>query len=198
MELIGVLNVFFFKVKNPLDPRAIGTHYAGMTQKRIYTLVGSLLLLAGLVYGLTSISVSKEAGNASAWTVRCDKDEAGKNKYCETFSSVAVKETGARLAEFAVGYPPTAKGAARGVVTLPLGMMLEPGAAMQVDDGGVYTFSMRQCSANGCHAFIDMKDEVLKQFKSGKIVTLTFVLGDKKLALGLPLSGFSNSFKGLK
>ncbi len=170
-----------------------------MTQKRLYTIIASVILLAGLIYGLAATSIGKEAKNTSAWAVRCDKDDKGDETYCEMFSSFSIKETGVRLVEFAVGYPPHAKGAVRGVITLPLGMMLEPGGSFQVEGkGNVYSFTMRQCSVKGCYAFIDMNKEVLKQFKSGEKVTLAFVLGEKKVGLGIPLTGFSNMFKTLK
>jgi len=120
--------------------------------------------------------VSEDVKNGSAWAVRCDKDDNGRKKFCEIFSSILIKETGVQLVEFAIGYPPDAKGSARGVVTLPLGMMLESGATMKVDDGDVYSFRMRNCSAKGCHALLNLNDNLVKQFKAGNKVTVTFVL----------------------
>lgn len=169
-----------------------------MKHKRLYTILAALIVLAGVTYGVTKISVGQEAANTSVWSVRCEEDEEGNKTFCEMFSAATVKESGKLLAEIAIGYPQGTGENARGVITLPLGMLLEPGAKMRVDDNEeVYSFSMRQCVARGCMAIIDMKPEVLDQFKKGEQVTLAFSLGGKNLNLNIPLKGFTRALDSL-
>lgn len=169
-----------------------------MEKIRLFIIVGAVLVLSGLVYGVTSVSIGKENATEKAWKVRCEESKDGSKKFCEAYAALYVKENGARLVEFVVGYPANSEGKARGAVTLPLGMLLPPGGTLKVDDGQVYTYAMQTCSAKGCHALIDMKDDVLKEFRAGKKLILSFSLNGKRLNFELPLGGFSDAIDDLK
>ncbi|HRC26460.1 MAG TPA: invasion associated locus B family protein, partial [Alphaproteobacteria bacterium] len=88
------------------------------------------ILTAGATLILTNAFAAGKADKAAAggvkteslWTVRCQESDK-KREHCEVFQRLIVKETGARAAEFAIGFPED-KNVARGVIVLPLGMLL--------------------------------------------------------------------------
>ncbi len=135
----------------------------------------------------------KEAG--PQWTKRCDKAESGKKGTCEIFQRLVVKDTGQRVAEFAVGFPEK-KDAARGVVVLPLGILLTDGAKMQIDKNEPFTFKPRFCAPEGCFAYVNLNKQILDIMKKGTEISITFqtVKGDN-VTVKLSLDGFGKSLK---
>ena len=82
------------------------------------------------------------------WAVRCSKPEKGqKDKTCEIFGRLEMQKTSMRMAEFAVGFSKDNKKIANGVIILPLGILLEPGVIMKIDDDGKQVpFKASYCS----------------------------------------------------
>ena len=110
----------------------------------------------------------------SGWSKRCSTDQKSGKKQCEIFQRLGVKDASTRVAEFAVGFPPAAegqeKGAARGVVVLPLGILLDDGIGMKIDDSKPYNFKIHFCNNSGCYGYIDMKKDFLDSMKKAKAV----------------------------
>ncbi len=154
------------------------------------------LTLLGSGFVITDAVAAKEP----AWQERCnDKVKRANGKpYCEMVSTLVVQETGQRFLEFAIGYPEGSP-SARGVVTLPLGVMLTEGVSLKVDDGPLMRFQVRYCNAGGCYAFLNLGDEVLGQFKKGNQAVFSLVASDqKRLSVAVPLSGFSKRLSSIK
>ena len=86
------------------------------------------ILLAMLVIS-PQAALSMDEPSSNAWKVRCDD----KNEKCEIFQRYVIKETGQRIAEFAVGYPQSNQSAV-GVVILPLGIKVNQPIQVKIDD----------------------------------------------------------------
>lgn len=180
-------------------------------QRSVFSRWGRVLFsVVVAVVLITSISVymqgkkSEAAPEAKAWDVRCmdkpPKEEGGKSEgeYCEMFSTLSVKETGQLFMGFAIGFPDEAKGA-RGVLQLPLGVLLTEDMLMQIDKAKPSKFSVRTCTEKGCFAFLTLSDDLLSQMKKGKQVVVAFKNADgKALAVPFPLSGFTKALKGVQ
>ena len=136
------------------------------------------------------------------WIVRCNGTEPAnveeKRGKCEIFQRLVFKQNGKRLMEFAIGFP-ASKDVAHGIVILPLGMRLEEGARLQVDDGPVMKFKVRYCLADGCYAYLSLNDNVLDQMRKGKDVGLMFSLGAKgeKKKVLMSLKGFTKALRAV-
>lgn len=135
---------------------------------------------------------------ASSWAVRCNEvadGEAVKPGQCEMFQKQTVKESGQRLIELAIGYSED-EGNARGVAILPLGILLQPGVLMQVDEETPFRFSVRHCDAGGCFAYLNMNEAVIETLKKGKKANIIMAVeGGKKVNIVLPLNGFTKKWK---
>lgn len=175
-----------------------------MKNSRSRKFVYSALVLAGLG-GLFLFSVSAPAQDAKTdadkvWHERCSDREGGK-KYCEIFARKVATETKQRVVEMAVGYPEEAGGKARGVVVLPLGIMLnhKDKVQMAIDDKSPFRFDIRYCTGDGCFAFLNLSDETVNMLKKG--TNVTFAMhdrnGEKKVTVDLPLTGFSKALESV-
>lgn len=157
------------------------------TSYKITFLVAAFLLIAVSV-------VPSIAQDGSSWSKRCS-DVNGEER-CEIFQQIVVKETGARVAEFALGFPNGKKSTASGVIVVPLGILLEEGATMQVDDNRPFSFRIRYCLKNGCFAFVDMDKKILKTLKKGKGATITVLnAGGQKISIPVSLIGLTKALK---
>jgi len=152
-------------------------------------------------------SVGQSAGKdkkeepKSAWAVRCNekKDEKDKDKgRCEAYQRLAVKETGQRVVEFAIGYPDDKK-AARGVIILPLGLLLPEGVQMRIDDGAAFKFQIRYCTAEGCFAYLNLNEAVLDTMRKGTDAVVIFkTIQGQDMSIAMSLSGFSKALKEIQ
>ncbi len=137
--------------------------------------------------------------SGEAWKIRCNSEEANtaeqKRGKCEVFQQLIVKESKQRFAEFAIGFP-EGQTEARGIMILPLGILLEQGVEMKIDDQQSFKFKVRYCEPGGCAAFLSLNDQVLDMLRNGKTakVTLQSAQG-KTMSFEMSLKGFGDLFK---
>lgn len=160
---------------------------------------------AAKMQNVASASGGNQAAADKPWNLRCaiPKDSDGTEERCEIFQRLSVKESGKRLVEVAIGpadanAEPDENGvvpAAKGVVILPLGIMLQPGVVLQIDEGQVYRFNARTCVPNGCIANIDLPTAMVDEMKQGKTAKIMFIVANgQKAAVPLVLDGFSAAY----
>lgn len=135
----------------------------------------------------------------SGWTKRCNEKN---KKDCEIFKLLQEKNAKARVIEFALGFPKgedLKKGEARGAVILPLGILLEEGVVMKVDEQKPLAFKARYCINAGCFAFVNLDKDVLETMKSGKTVSF-FVksMDGQGVRLVMNLQGFGDALKEIE
>ena len=156
--------------------------------------------------GRTNLQANTDP-NAPAWAKRCDDTD---QSYCEIVQQLSVVETGQRLIEFAIGFPQQkpdeeqkkksaeGKDTASGVIILPLGVLLESGMRLQVDDHAPYKFQARFCQPAGCYAFISLPGPVLELMRKGDTVTVAFKeAGGKTVDIKMSLKGFTKALESI-
>jgi invasion protein IalB len=126
------------------------------------------------------------------WNERCvSKDKKADKKNCEVFTRLEMKTSNMRVAEVAIGFPQDKTlpaGTARGVIILPLGVMLEPGATMSIDTGKPFGFKSRFCTQSGCFSFVNLNKDIINSMKTGKDLNVFFKTADNRdahLTMGL-------------
>ncbi len=137
------------------------------------------------------------------WSVRCPNNTKGSDKKdCEAFDRLEIKSSSARVVEFAVGFPQDNSlkaGMARGVIILPLGILLQSGASMKVDDGKPLAFSSRFCNTSGCFSFVNLDKDILNSMKKGKTLNIFFkTFNNQDAKLPMTLSGFEKALKNIE
>lgn len=138
----------------------------------------------------------------SPWAVRCNQVKKSEDEesveFCQIAQRLNEQESGKRFAEFLIGYPEETKGEARGIVILPLGVLLKPGVKMQIDDGKLYQFDYRYCTDIGCVSVIRLSDATIEEMKKGNKAAIQFISA-KGLQINLPitLKGFTKAITDL-
>ncbi|NCC21777.1 MAG: hypothetical protein EOM26_04855 [Alphaproteobacteria bacterium] len=174
----------------------------------------TLGVAAGVVFASHSVTgkeKAKPAGTEAAqnapaelWSVRCAEGEDGEKMQgrggCEVFQRLVAAEGGQRVAEFAIGFPED-KEAARGVIILPLGILLHTGGdvattQMMIDDGEPFSFRPRYCDLGGCYAYLNLNAAVLDMLRKGKQISFLFLdRQGKTIRVNMSLDGISKALK---
>lgn len=142
---------------------------------------------------------AKEAAAAPSadapWSVRCSSDKPAPGRECEVYQRLVVAKTGQRVAEFAVGFPKD-KQDGRGVIVLPLGILLEDGIVMQIGDGQKFKFKPRYCNPDGCFAFVNVNATLTDALKKGTEVQFNAkALTGKEIKIKMSLKGLDKALK---
>ena len=127
----------------------------------------------------------------TGWNVRCDDAKKPKTGDCQAFTRLEMKASNMRVSEVTVDYPQNDKtvpaGYARGVIILPLGILLD-GVTMSIDDGKPFAFKPRFCIQAGCYSVVNLNKDILDSMAKGKLLNVFFKISDghdAKLSLGL-------------
>jgi invasion protein IalB len=82
-------------------------------------------------------------------------------------------------------------------VTLPLGMSIQPGTRVIVDQGQPMTGPYVICFANGCMADYEASGELIGKLKKGAGLVIQGINGaGTPISLVLPLSDFAKAYDG--
>lgn len=180
-----------------------------MDKMKIFQYGGFAVLLAILIgvfiYGSQQTAFSSDnEPEKSMWTLRCaDVPEGTKEaqKNCEIFQRLSVKESGQRIIEFVVGKDAAKdkQGIRRGVVILPLGVLIPHGITMQIDELPPYKFALHHCTNAGCFAFVDLNSDIISKMKKGDQAKMTMrSVEGKNVNIVLSLKGFSKAADKIK
>lgn len=130
------------------------------------------------------------------WAVECRQPEAADTKRCVMFQR-QVLDNGRTLLVMTVRRLPNADEPVA-ILQLPLGVLLEPGVTVAVDDGEPTTLRYRLCNNGGCIATFELRDELKTALMKGQTAKIVLVTGDQKqLTVDVSLSGFTAALNTL-
>jgi len=139
------------------------------------------------------------------WAVRCPetKDAKADKKQCEVFQRIDMKGADARVAELAIGFPTDKdieKGGAFGAVVLPLGILLDQGVVMKVEEvKKPSSFKVRYCTNAGCVSYVNIGKSLLESMKKAKTVTFAFkTMEGQDVNLIMSLTGLETALKEIQ
>lgn len=85
------------------------------------------------------------------------------------------------------------------LVQLPLGLNLQAGAKIQVDDGKTTDLALQTCEARGCFANAPIAPDLLAAMKSGKQLKVSFqTLAKETVTIPMPLGDFAAVYERIK
>jgi len=132
------------------------------------------------------------------WTVGCEPVEAERRRQCFIYQNLVLREGGQRVLHVAIGYLPD-DDTPIGLVTLPLGISLPPGASVRVDEAEPLRFPIERCEPNGCRAGFRLEPELLEAFKKGEEARVTFHDASRQpVTVPLSLQGFTAGLRALE
>lgn len=154
----------------------------------------NIILLALVIIFCGGLHAAQAQDQMQTWIPRCNENQGQGTQECEIFQRLLVRETGQRVAEFAVGFPDGRNQNARGVIVLPLGILLNEKTSLQIDDGAHFNFKMRYCTQNGCYAFLDLTPAIIEMMKKGNEAAFHFItLEGNAMSIDLSLVGFTKA-----
>lgn len=166
-------------------------------QKTIPALV---LVMTGAFLAPWVASAEEATGQTfDDWGYKCEKSPDGKEELCYVFQNVTKKDTnqlvlGARIAYRADQPDPLI------VITVPLGSLLPPGAALMLDDVEPVKLTYFLCAAEGCTTVATpLPTAMIDAMKKGEQAVVRIAAPNKQV-VGLPLSlkGFTKALGALK
>jgi invasion protein IalB len=82
-------------------------------------------------------------------------------------------------------------------IIVPLGMQLQPGTRIIIDQGQPANAPYNMCFPVGCQADYPVSDDMIKQMKKGKMLTLQAInMQNSPISLQLPLTDFAKAYDG--
>lgn len=161
-------------------------------------LAGRLLMLAAA--GLVSTAVqAEEVTTFDDWGYKCEKSQDGVNELCYVFQNVTKKDSNELVLGARIAYRPQQEQPLL-VVTVPLGTLLPPGAALTMDGVDPIKLNYFLCAAQGCTTAAQaLTPEMIDAMKKGNQAVVR-VAAPNQQVVGLPLSlkGFTKALGSLK
>lgn len=159
----------------------------------------SVLLPAALLLAASVPASAQNApapgGTAPAWVKLCNSDPNSKKELCLVVQELRA-ETGQYIASAAIrqitGDPKRSL-----VISVPPGMMLQPGLRVQVDGGAPTDMKYGVCFPNACYAEQEINDAFITAMKGGNQFVITTINPQAKgVSFPMTLAGFTKAFDG--
>jgi invasion protein IalB len=134
-------------------------------------------------------------GFASGWARICQPIPGSEQQGCIVTQEV-FGEAGAFMASVAMQEP---RGEQRRqlIVIVPLGVSVQSGVLMRVDNNVAVPAKIGTCLQNGCFAGVDLGDDLLRPMRNGQTLFITVRPSQgPALDLAVPLAGFAQSVDG--
>ena len=158
----------------------------------LLALAGSMLVAQG------AVAEEAKPETFGDWGYQCEKAPDG-NEFCYVFQNVTKKEGGQLVLGARVAYRPEQSDPLL-VVTVPLGTLLPPGAALVLEGTEPVKLPFFLCAAEGCTSVATpVPAAMLDAMKKGESAVIR-VAAPNKQVVGLPLSlkGFTKALGRLK
>lgn len=137
------------------------------------------------------------AGEADGplWQKSCDPSAQGGTCWIEQFA-VSMPE---KLLALRVRVTRAAGEQLRIVLNAPLGVALQPGLQLVLDDGQPIALPFERCSAQGCEAGAILDEQAVARFSDGKSLVARYAVSNTDVT-GVPirLEGFADALKTLR
>lgn len=131
---------------------------------------------------------------ATKWTKICQTNEQTKKEACVVTQNLHA-ETGQMLAAVTVIEEKGAQKLFR--IAVPLGMLLEPGLRIVIDQNQPIEAKYAICVPDGCFADLQINDDFLANLKKGKaLIVQTINHVGRTVNITFPLTDFNKSYEG--
>jgi invasion protein IalB len=132
------------------------------------------------------------------WAARCSSPSRDAPLECAMEQNATLTKTGQLVLLINIRVPGDTR-APVALVQLPLGLSLQAGAKLQVDDGKAVDLPIQTCENRGCYASIPLAPDMLAAMRSGKQLKVVFQdLAKETITIPLSLTDFSAIYDKIK
>jgi invasion protein IalB len=132
------------------------------------------------------------------WIARCSSPSRDAPLECAMEQSAVLTKTGQLVALVNIRVPGDTR-APIALVQLPLGLNLQAGAKLQVDDAKNVDLPIQTCENRGCYASVPIAPEMLNALRAGKQLKVVFQdLAKETIAIPMSLADFAATYDKIK
>ena len=132
------------------------------------------------------------------WAARCSSGSRDAPLECAIEQNAILTKTGQLVVLVNIRVPGDTR-TPIALVQLPLGLNLQAGAKLQVDDGKSIELPIQTCENRGCYASIPVSPEMLHALRSGKQLKVQFQdLAKETIAIPMTLTDFTAAYDKIK
>ncbi len=160
-----------------------------------------LLALAGLL-GLTLFAAAASAqpvvrDSFQAWQIQCETPTGAPAELCALVQNVAAVDR--PNVELRVTIVRTLDGGAHILrVAVPLGVLLDGGLGLRIDDTDIGTADFARCLPSGCYVEMIMDETLVQTLSTGQTAWFViFQTPDEGIGIPIELAGFGEGFAAL-
>ena len=134
----------------------------------------------------------------SGWAARCSSPGRDAPLECAMEQNAVLTKTGQLVVLVNIRVPGDTR-TPIALVQLPLGLNLQAGAKLQVDDSKSTDLPIQTCENRGCYASIPVSPEMLASLRSGKQLKILFQdLAKETITIPMPLNDFAAAYDKIK
>lgn len=167
---------------------------------RVWGLMVALLVLPVLMFFWAPTAAEAQPvvrESFEAWQIQCETPPGSPEELCALVQNVAAVDR--PNVELRVTIVRTLDGGAHILrVAAPLGVLLDGGLGLRIDDTDIGTADFARCLPSGCYVEMIMEQELVDTFSTG--TTAWFVIfqtPDEGIGIPIELAGFSTGFAAL-
>jgi invasion protein IalB len=132
------------------------------------------------------------------WAARCSSPSREAPLECAMEQNAVLTKTGQLVVLVNIRVPGDTR-APVALVQLPLGLNLQAGAKLQVDDGKSIDLPIQTCENRGCYTSFPVSPEMLAALRSGKQLKILFQdLAKETITIPMALNDFTAAFDKIK
>ncbi len=132
----------------------------------------------------------------SSWVKLCDTPQNFEKKVCLTRHDRLDGNTGSLLVSAAI-QKIEGMDKERFLVMVPLGIAIQPGVRIAIDDQKPIPLKYSTCHAGGCTAEVMATSDLVSQLKKGsKMVVAALSIAGETIGFRVPLNGFTKAYQG--
>lgn len=141
---------------------------------------------------------AEPAPAAQGWNARCTSASRAAPLECAMEQTAVLSKTGQLIVLVNIRVPADTR-APVALVQLPLGLHLQGGAKLQVDDGKATDLQIQTCENRGCYAGSPIAPDLLAALRTGKQLKVSFQnLNKENITIPIPLTDFAAAYDRIK
>jgi invasion protein IalB len=155
-------------------------------------------LLLSLLLAAPAVAEENKVEQFGDWGKQCQSSQEGK-EVCFIFQNASSKEDGKTVSSIKIAYKP-GEDTLLIVATLPLGVLLPPGAALVLEEQEPLNMPFLTCATDGCTTVgTTLPKDLVAAMKKGDMASVRVATFNKQV-VGLPVSlkGFTKGLEAIK
>jgi invasion protein IalB len=139
-----------------------------------------------------------QAPAQAGWSARCSSTARDAPLECAMEQNAILTKTGQLVGLVNIRVPADSR-TPIALVQLPLGLNLQAGAKLQVDDGKGIDLPIQTCENRGCYASMALAPDVVNALRTGKQLKILFQdMAKETMAIPMPLNDFATAYDKIR